>query len=314
LARRARPAATLTSRTDYPLRTFKQAVGTRDFAVSAEVFLKPETDAGMIREQAALLRERVDGVLLTDNQFGHVHLSTIAAASLLLQHGVDAIVQLACRNRNRIALLSDLLGAAALGVTSLVLIRGEPVPRGFTPRPKAVHDLDALELIATAARLKADEQLSSPPAFFIGGLVTPHAPKPGWVPAKLTAKADAGVQFVLSHICMDVPVLRAYMKQLVGAGLIRRVSVLASFAIPATAADARWLREHRPNVNIPDLCLKRLKQAADPELEGVRLCAELLHEARAIPGIAGAHLYATRNLATIPAALEAAGIDGPGTA
>jgi methylenetetrahydrofolate reductase (NADPH) len=290
------------------LKTFKEATRTTDFAVSSEIFLKPETTPEMIREAAELLRNHVSGVLVTDNQFGQLHMSTLAAASLLIRNGVDPIVQLACRNRNRIALLSELLGAAALGVTSLMLIRGDRVPDGFKPRPKAVLDVNATELIATASKMKNDDRLNVLPDFFIGGLVTPHAPKAGWNPEKLRKKVDAGAQFVQTHVCMNMPLLRTYMKHLVATGLLRRLNVFVSLAIPGSADDARWLAEHRPNIKIPDEIIRRIEQAADGEQEGVRICAEQLQQLAEIPGVAGAHLVATRNLATIPAAIDAAGV------
>jgi methylenetetrahydrofolate reductase (NADPH) len=290
------------------LKTFKEASRITDFAISSEIFLKPETTAEMIREAANLLREHVSGVLITDNQFGNIHMSTIAAASLLISNGADPIVQLACRNRNRIALLSELLGAAAIGVTSLMLIRGNRVPDGFNPRPKAVFDIDATELIATASNMKNDDRLRVMPDFFIGGLVTPHAPKAGWNPEKLKKKADAGAQFMQTHVCMSIPLLRNYMKHLVANGLLRRLSVFVALAIPSSADDARWLCENRPNINIPGDIIRRIGQAADPEQESVRICAEQLQELAEIPGVAGAHLVATRNLATIPAAIEASGV------
>lgn len=276
--------------------------------MSSEIFLKPETTAEMIREAASLLRDQVSGVLVTDNQYGSIHMSTLAAASLLIGSGVDPIVQLACRNRNRIALLADLLGAAALGVTSLMLIRGSRVPDGFSPRPKAVLDVNATELIATASKMKNDERLTVLPDFFIGGLVTPHAPKAGWDPQKLRRKVDAGAQFVQAHVCMDIPLLRTYMKRLVATGLLRRLHVFVSLAIPGSADDARWLRANRPNVNIPEEIIGRIAQARDAEQEGVRICAELMQQLAEIPGVAGAHLVATRNLATVPAAIEASGV------
>jgi methylenetetrahydrofolate reductase (NADPH) len=290
------------------LKTFKDSTRKTDFTVSSEIFLKPETTAEMIHEAAELLRDHVSGVLVTDNQFGNLHMSTLAAASLLIGSGVDPIVQLACRNRNRIALLSELLGAAALGVTSLMLIRGNRVPDGFNPRPKAVLDVDATELIATASKMKNDDRLQVLPDFFIGGVVTPHAPKAGWNPEKLRKKADAGAQFVQTHVCMNVPLLRTYMKHLVSSGLLRRLSVFVSLAIPGSADDARWLCENRPNINIPDDIIRRIGQASDAEQESVRICAEQLQQLAEIPGVAGAHLVATRNLATIPAAIEASGV------
>ncbi|MGB5689473.1 MAG: methylenetetrahydrofolate reductase, partial [Woeseiaceae bacterium] len=164
------------------MNTFQNAIRNKDFVVTSECFLKPETDAELIRIQADVLREAVDAVIVTDNQYGRLHMSSLAAASLMLQNGVDPIMQLSCRNRNRIALLADLFGAAALGVTSLLLIRGNRVPDRMNPRPKAVFDMSAEELIGTAASMKNDEYLLSPPEFFIGGLVTPHSPQADWVP------------------------------------------------------------------------------------------------------------------------------------
>ena len=133
------------------MRSFKDAIRNRDFAVSAEIFLRPESSIDSITEQADLLRDHVDAILLTDNQFGRLHMSTLVAASILINAGVDPIVQIACRNRNRLALISDLIGAAALGVTSLLLVRGHPAPKEFKPRPKPVLDVNAAELIRIAS-------------------------------------------------------------------------------------------------------------------------------------------------------------------
>jgi methylenetetrahydrofolate reductase (NADPH) len=291
------------------LKTYKEAVRTRDFAISAELLLRPETDAESIRTQAAVLRNDVDAILLTDNQYGQLHLSTLAAASILLQIGIDPVVQLSCRNRNRISLLSDLMGAAALGVTSLLLVRGERVPDGFEPRPKAVMDVNASELIRIATTMKSDERLKTLPDFFVGGLVTAHGPKPGWVPGKLHKKIEAGLQFVQMHLCMNVNLLRDYMKFLVADRTAQRVSMMGSVAVLSSAEDAKWLRDHRPNVMIPEALVKRLEAATDPQEEGIRICAEVLQELAAIPGIAGANIIATRDLTTIPKAIRLANLN-----
>ncbi len=276
----------------------------------AECFLRPETNTEAIGLQADALRGSVDAILLTDNQHGQLHMSVLAAARLMLDNDIDPIMQLSCRNRNRIALLSDLLGAAALGVTSLLLVRGDRVPDGFEPRPKAVFDVNAKELIATATAMKEDEALRSPPAFFIGGVVTPHGPKPGWVPKKLIEKADAGLQFVVTHLCMDLELLRDYMAHLVGNELTRRVAVIVSTAVLASAEDALWLRKHRPNATIPDALIKRLEASSDPLQEGIAICSEQLKELATIPGVDGVNIMASTDLSMIPAAIAAADLDG----
>jgi len=293
-------------------KTFRNAVRNKDFVLSAELFLHPETTAVMVGEQTRLLCNHVDGILVTDNLGGKLHMSPLAAASLIIANGGDPIMQLSCRNRNRITLLAELLGAAALGVSSLLLVLGNRVPEGFEPRPPAVHDVVAAELIAMATNMKRDEGLPNFPDFYVGGLVTPHAPKPGWVPEKLERKSDAGVQFALSHISMDMSVLREYMKHIVSSGLKRRMNIFVSLAICSSADDARWLRESLPNNRIPDEYVERLEQAVDAEAMAVQCCAEQLRELQDIPGIDGAHLIATQNLETITAAIEAAGLVGGG--
>jgi len=290
------------------LKTFKEAVRNNDFAISAEIYLRPETDSDSLRIQTDILKDSVDGVLLTDNQFGQLHLSTIAAASILLNNGVDPIVQLTSRNRNRIALISDLLGAGALGVTSLLLVAGERAPENLKPRPKPVLDLSAIDLILTANTVKIDEKLTVSPDFLVGGLVTPVMPKPNWKAKQLREKIDAGAQFVQTHICMDIELLRRYLRHLVENKLIQRTSVIGAVAVLADAEDAVWLRDNRPNVMLPDSIVERLQNAADPREEGIRICAETIRAMREIPGLSGVNLMATRDLTAIPEVIREAGL------
>jgi methylenetetrahydrofolate reductase (NADPH) len=288
--------------------TFREAARSKDFVVSSELFLHPESTAETIGKQVQLLGDHVDGILVTDNQDGRLHLDPLAAAVIVKAHGGDPIMQLACRNRNRIALLAQLLGAAALGISSLMLIRGNRVPEGFEPRPKAVFDVDATELIAMASKIKTDDELPENPDFYIGSLVTPHAPVTGWNPERLTRKTDAGAQFMLTHICMDLGVLRDYMTHLVAAGIPRRLSMFVTLAIPASADDARYLTKLQPNNVIPEELIARLDTAADAESEAVDICAGLLRELAEIPGIRGAHLVPTRNIAAVNAVVNQAGL------
>ena len=288
------------------MKTFKEAVRTRDFVVTARIALRPETDATIIRQQANLLREYVDAILLTDNQFGQLHMSTLAASALLIQNDVDPIMQLGCRNKNRIALLSELFGAAALGVTSLLLVRGNKVSKEINPKPKAVLDVNATELISIAMTMKSDQQVGAFSKFFIGGNVMPHDPESGWIPEKLTNKISAGAQFMQMSICMDMDLLRRYMRHLIANKLIRRVSVIAGTVILPSANAARWLIENRTNVKIPDEIINRLEQATDPEQEGIKICTELLQQMAEIPGISGVNIMSGGNLNAIPTAIKAA--------
>ena len=258
--------------------------------------------------QADILRDHVDAILVTDNQFGRIHMSPLVAASILINAGVDPIVQLASRNRNRLALISDLIGAAAMGVTSLLLVRGHHAPKEFKPRPAPVRDVNAAELIRIASTVNQAHGISHSSDFYIGGLVTPHRPKKNWKGKLLTNKIDAGAGFLQAHICMDIEVLKTFMKRLVDNGIVRRTRIIGATAILGSAEDARWLRENRPNVLIPDSVVDRLEQASDPRQEGIRICTEFLQAMRDIPGISGANIMAARDLATIPEAIDAAGL------
>ena len=288
------------------MNTFKNAVRQKDFAISAEIYLRPETDAEALRVQAAVVKDSVDGILLTDNQYGQLHMSTIAAASILIDYDVDPIVQLTCRNRNRIALMSDLLGASALGVSSVLLVAGERAPAEFKPKPKPVMDLSAADLIRTAMTMNTDERLTKNPDFLIGGVVTPVMPKPGWAAKQLREKIDAGAQFVQTHICMDVEILRSYLKHLVASGLIQRTSVIGAVAVLGSAEDEHWLRENRPNVMIPNDIVERLERSSNPRDEGIQICAETISTMREIPGLAGVNIMAARDLSVIPEVVRAA--------
>ena len=292
------------------MRVFRDELRKRDFVITAECFLKPETDAESLRYQADTLRDHVDGIVLTDNQYGQTHMSTIAAARLLLDNGIDPIVQLSCRNRNRVALLADLLGACALDVTSVVLARGNRLPGSLKPWPKPVQDMKAAELIAMADNLKWDDKLTSAASLFVGGTISMHAIKNEWVPEKIIGKVDAGARFLLANANLNLGVLRNYMSHFVATKLTRRVSVIVSSVILTSADDARWLRDRRPNITIPDSVVHRLENAADPQAEGIAICAEHLSLLEATPGVSGANIIASTDLTMIPKVIDAARLTG----
>ncbi len=260
---------------------------------------------------ARFLSESVDGIVLTDNQYGQTHMSTSAAAGLLLGSGVDPIVQLSCRNRNRIALVSELLGARAQGVTSIMLIEGAKVPKGFEPRPKSVMDMNAKELIATAKLMNDDEKLVGN-KYLIATSGTVHSPQPGWEPKELIAKADAGAQIIVSQLCFDIDILKRYMTFLGTKKMSHRVQFIISLATLPSAGIARFLRDNRRRALIPAGVIKRLEQSNDAEAEGVAICSELLQIYSEIPGVSGANLMTLGTADTIGAAINASGchLDG----
>jgi methylenetetrahydrofolate reductase (NADPH) len=284
--------------------TFRETLEDNKFALTAELNLTGKANAASIKAQGALLQSVVDGVQITDNPYGQVQMSSLAAAGLLIQDGIDAIPQMACRDRNRTALESDLLGARALGVESLVLLRGD----GYSTTaggPVSVWDLGARELIATAKRMNDDPE---PHSFHIGSIATVFKPVKGWNPSELIAKVDSGARFIQTQLCFDIPVLKRYLTRLLEAQLTWRSYIVIGIATLPSAATARWLQQNQRGALVPDEIVSRLNDAQDPELEGVQICVELIQQLSETPGVSGVNLMTPGDMATIPAAIQASGI------
>ncbi len=288
--------------------SFKQALRSKDFVVIAELPLTPDSTSESVLAEAGMVRDCVDGYLLTDYQYGQPHMAPSAAASILLNNGFDPILQLSCRNRNRLALIGEILGARAIGVDSLMVVRGSKIPEDYKPRPKVVMDMDAKDLIAMAKLINEDEKLGAPHDFLIGTSATVHYPTPDWHPEELLAKADSGAQLIITQGCFDTDALRSYMKFLVSQQLVRRVSVIVSIAVILSAELAVWIRDNRRRAIVPDSTIERLRQAADPSEEGIELCAGIVREIAEIPGISGLNFAASGNLDTISRTLAMSGI------
>ena len=277
------------------------------FALTAELVPPVAGAPEALLEAAAPLRGAVDAVNVTDGPRALVHMSGRAAAALLVRAGIEPVLQVTCRDRNRIALQADLLGASALGVRNVLLMSGDPPPEGGDA-PKPVFDIGTTELIALAARMRAGgtlptgRRIASPPRLFLGAADMPVDPKPGWRPDALLAKIDAGARFVQTQLCFDIDVVRRYAAALVDAGVTERASILIGLGPPASARSARWMRDNLFGVIVPDALIDRLEGAADQQEEGMRICAELLQELVGIEGVAGAHLMAPANPESIPAA------------
>ena len=288
--------------------TFNDALKTKKFVVTAHVNLAQAPDADSVIRQGELLRPAVDAVHLTDNPGAQVQVSAIAAAALLLQQGIDPIVHMTCRDRNRIALQSDLIGAAALGVTSVLLMRGDRIPEHMKPRVRNVFDTDAKELMAFIQDLKDAETVSLVADFLVGAVATLFDPDADWTPDKLIAKCDAGANFVQTQMCFDMDIMRNYMARMVASRLTHKLFFIMALSPLPSADVARWMRDNVKGTLMPESIIERLEQASDPEREGIDICAELLQELATIPGVSGASLLTLGNLETIPAAIDASGV------
>jgi methylenetetrahydrofolate reductase (NADPH) len=288
--------------------TFKEAIQERDFVLTAELKLARETGASDILEQAAILDRHTDAIQIPDNHNARVHMTPLAVASTLLKNEFEPLVQLTCRDRNRVALESEILSLGAMGVENLLLMRGDDLPGDHRPKVKQVFELGGKQLIETARALADDPTVKSAPDFCIGTVATVFNPKAAWTPRSLLTKVEAGARFIQTQLCFDVPTLRRYMNHLVEARLTWKASIIVSVATLPSAMTARWLRENLRGSVVPKKVIRRLQQARDPEKEGVLICTELLQEMAEVPGVSGAHLMTPGEVETVPAAILAAGL------
>ena len=230
-----------------------------------------------------------------------------------MQEGIEPILQLTCRDRNRLALQSELMGAAALGVRNLLLLKGDDPKQGDQPDAKPVFDYDTAALTAVAVAMRDKDELptgkkvAGQAHFFIAAADVPIDPSAGWEPKSLKGKIAAGCEFVQTQFCMDAAVARRYMARLAEHGV--RLPFLIGISPLRSAKSARWMREKLYGTIIPDATIARLEAASDPAAEGRKLCLELLQELAAIPGVAGVHIMAPGNEAAIADVIrDAAGI------
>jgi len=280
--------------------SFSERLRSGRFVVTAEIVPPVSGDRRDLYAKARALRGAADAVNVTDGAGARAHMGALGAAALLLQFGVEPILQLTCRDRNRLALQSDLLAAGALGIENLLLLRGDDPRAGDQPEAKPVFDLDSIALTEVARRIRdghelmSGQKVSGKVNFLLGTADTPIDPPAGWKPARLAAKIAAGAQFAQTQFCLDAGVVRRYAQRLVDNGL-GGFFLLIGLAPIRSARSARWIRDKLPGSIVPDAVIARLGQAADPAREGRTICLELVQELSAIPGVAGVHIMAPGN-------------------
>jgi methylenetetrahydrofolate reductase (NADPH) len=283
-----------------------------DFVVTAEITPPVSTDPAEFLSRALPLKGLATAVNVTDGAGAKVHLSSLAAAHYLVQNGIEPIFQMTCRDRNRLALQADILGAVSLGVRNMLMLAGDDPKTGDQPEAKPVFDLDSRGLLAMANRMRSEQKLPSGTDIkggidlVLGAADVPIDPPADWEPKGLRAKAAAGADFVQTQFCMDVGVVRRYAARLHEHGI--RLPILVGVAPIPSARSARWMREKLFGTLIPDAIVARLEKAADPKREGRRICVEVLQELAQTPGVAGAHVMAPMNFVEIPRTIEDSGV------
>ncbi len=284
------------------------------FAVTAELNPPDSADPRDAYERALVLGEVCDAINATDASGANTHMSSIAICSLLSNAGYSPVMQISCRDRNRIAIQGDVLGAAAMGVSNILCLTGDGVEIGDHPQAKPVFDLDSISLLETIRTMRDDSRflsgrrLDSPPQVFLGAAANPFAPPHDFRPLRLAKKIAAGAAFVQTQYCFDVTMLERYMAQVRDLGLHERCFILVGVGPLASARAARWLSAKVPGVHIPDAVVARLDGAPDQRREGRDICIELIQQVAHIEGVAGIHVMAYRQEELVSEIITASGV------
>lgn len=306
------------------------------FAVTAELGPPQSADSEAIRKKAALLRGFCDAVNITDNQTAIVRLSSIAAGAIVVQEGLEPVIQMTCRDRNRLAMQSDLLGAYALGMRNLLCLTGDHQTFGNHPNAKNVFDIDSLQMVemVTAMRdqrvFQCGDVLKGPePRFFVGAAAAPFADPVEFRPLRLAKKARAGANFIQTQLVYDVSAFEKFMLKVRSLGVHKETYILAGVGPLKSPAMAKYMQASVPGILVPDELIKRMEAAGAPwagkskdELtkedkkarsaawqdEGIRICIELIQQLRQVEGVAGVHIMAIEWEEAVKAIVEGAGL------
>jgi methylenetetrahydrofolate reductase (NADH) len=284
--------------------TLEEKLDAGQRVITAEM---PVIDGGglaEVRRQLAPMQDWLDAVNATDNTAAHAHASPLAVAIALKQCGVEPIMQLVCRDRNRLALQSDIVGAAMHGIENLLALTGDDVTAGDEPEARRVFDLDGPQLIALARMLTEGRYLSGrplepAPRLFVGAVENPAAPPIEYRVERAVMKADAGARFLQLQIGYKPELLEGFMAQAAASGLTDRAALIPSITILRSAKALRFIDAKVPGISVPAAIIERVEAAADQQQACFELAYELAAHALSLPGVAGLHLISFRRDAGI---------------
>jgi methylenetetrahydrofolate reductase (NADPH) len=291
------------------LKNLREILQSQDFALTAQLSMTAGQSASDLVSEARLLSEAVDAVQVSDSAFAHAHISSIAATALIIRENIDPVLHINCRFRNRIAVQSDVFGAQALGVSSVLLIRGSDIAKDQEAYAKKMPGITLIDSIHTAAAIRDVEVVASRirpegPELYVGAAATAFRPEANWRQEKLLAKVDAGAQFMQLQVCMNAEVVKEFAAKLVASKLTWRVQLLAGVVVFPSAEVAREMKKSQPLWVIPQSVIDRLENADDPKQEGVDICAEVLAELASTAGISGADVKTMGAAESVCAAIE----------
>lgn len=290
------------------------------FAVTSELSPPDSADPNEVIRLARIFDGYVDAMNATDGSGANCHMSSVAVCSILTRLGYSMVMQVSCRDRNRIAIQGDVLGASAMGVANILCLTGDGVQNGDHPQTKPVFDLDSVSLLNLVRNMRDKSQfqsgrkISEPPHVFLGAAANPFAQPFDYRPERLAKKVFAGAQFVQTQYCYDIERLQRYMTRVRDMGLHEKVFILVGVGPLASARAAEWIRKHVPGVRIPDAVIKRLSGAADQKREGIKLCIELIQQIKDIEGVSGVHVMAYRQEETVAHIIDESQVLGGRTA
>ena len=284
------------------------------FAVTAELNPPDSADPRDVLAAAEPLKDVADSINATDASGANCHMSSMGICSVLSRAGYGVVLQISCRDRNRIGIQGDVLGAAARGVGNILCLTGDGVGVGDQPGARPVFDLDSISLLRALKTMRDEStflsgrRLTTPPRVFLGAAENPCVPPLAWRADRLEKKVRAGADFIQTNYIYDMPVFRAFMQRVRDMGLDEKCFVLAGVGPLASAKSARWMRNNVPGIHIPDAVIERLEKAAKPAEEGKKLCIELIEQVRDIAGVSGVHIMAYRREHLVQEIIEESGI------
>ena len=284
------------------------------FAVTAEAGPPKGTSAEAIRKKGELLRYCCDAVNVTDNQTAIVRMSSFAGCLLLKQQDIEPVMQMVVRDRNRLALQGDVLGAVALGIGNILCLSGDHQKFGNHPTAKGVFDIDSIQLIQTLKKMRdekkfiSDEDISGEVPVFIGAAANPFADPFEYRVSRLAKKVKAGVDFIQTQAVYDVPRFAKWMEMARERGLDKQVHILAGVIPIKSAGMARYMRDYVPGVIVPDEVVTRMGEAESPKEEGVKIILEIIEQLKEMPGVHGIHIMAVGWEDIVPEMVEKAGL------
>ncbi len=286
------------------------------FAVTAEIAPPDSADPQDVYKRAAMFNGVVDAINATDGSGANCHMSSMGVCSLLTRQGYSMVMQISCRDKNRIAIQADVLGASAMNVANMLCLSGDGVNTGDHPEAKPVFDLDSMSLLKTIRMMRDKSQflsgrkISKAPDVFLGAAANPFANPVDYRAHRLAKKIAAGAQFIQTQYCFDIPVFKDYMKRVVDLGLIDKVFILAGVGTMVSANSALWIRKNIPGISIPDWVIKRLKDADNPKQEGQNICVELMQQLQEIEGVSGIHMMAYKQEHCVKDVITKSGVLG----